>query len=389
MQISIFPVRALRVVVAVGLLYAGSAIVPVTASAQSQVAFAVNAGSQAQIEAFWTPERLMSARPLELHPVVGPSGFPSVSEAEPKSAPSVSSPGAPPSVDVGPNQGRLLIPHGYGVAPELSEIPEGTSSYGAYFTTGRVFPDAATTSFPYRAAGKLFFHDPRTGGNFVCSASVLRVRVIVTAGHCVAHPSTSAASRYFFNNFMFVPAYNNGAAPYRSWTWSRVFTTNTWYLSSGAVPNAQDVGMINPPDQKFGTVTSKIGQVTGYLGYLTNSLAKNNVTMLGYPTNLDSGSKMEITNAQTYIFGGNNTYIYGSAMRGGSSGGPWIQDFGVRPTGTPPNTPPVLLGNNNVVAVTSYGPIATTPAYQGASNLNTDFVNLLNAACAPPGSGNC
>jgi V8-like Glu-specific endopeptidase len=290
---------------------------------------------------------------------------------------------------VGTGQGRLLIPSRYLAAPETTEIPEGTSSYGAYFTTGRVFPSAALTNFPYSAAGKLFFHDPRTGGNFVCSASVLRLRVIVMAGHCVAHPSTSAASRYFYNNFLFVPAYNNGAAPFKSWGWSRVFTTNTWYLSSGSIPNAQDVGMINPPDQKFGTVTKKIGQVTGFLGYLTNSLAKNNVTMLGYPTNLDNGQSMEINNAQTFAFGGNNTYIYGSAMRGGSSGGPWIQDFGIRPTGTPPNTPPVVLGNNFLVAVTSYGPIATTPAYQGASNLNADFLSLLSSACAPTGSGNC
>ncbi len=388
MNIPIVRASALGAVVAAGVLGAMLAIAPVTARAQGVTTSNSNE-TQAQVEAYWTPAQLESARPLDLPPEVGTNGFPIVTDAAPKPTPPVSSPGEPPSVNVGANQGRILIPQNYLLAPELSEIPEGTSSYGAYFTTGRVFPDAATTTYPYRAAGKLFFHDPRTGGNFICSASVLRVRVIVTAGHCVAHPSTSAASRYFYNNFLYVPSYNNGAAPYKSWTWTRALTTNTWYLSTGSVPNAQDVGMINPPDQFFGTVKYKIGQVTGYLGYYTNQLAKNNVTMLGYPANLDNAGKMQITNAQTFSYGGNNTYIYGSAMRGGASGGPWIQDFGVRPVGTPPNTPPVLLGNNYLVSVTSYGPTSTTPAYIGASNLNSDFVNLLNAACAPVGSGNC
>jgi hypothetical protein len=93
---------------------------------------------------------------------------------------------------------------------------------------------------------------------------------------------------------------------------------------------------------------------------------------------------MEINNAQTFRSGGSNTFIYGSAMRGGSSGGPWTQDYGVKPV----SNPVVSLGNNFLIAVTSYGPIATEPKYQGASNLDARFLNVLRNACNS-NPGNC
>lgn len=76
MNISVFHARILRFVAAFGLIYAASAIAPLSARAQSQVASANSAVSQAQIEACWTPQRLKNAQPLELHPIVGPNGFP-------------------------------------------------------------------------------------------------------------------------------------------------------------------------------------------------------------------------------------------------------------------------------------------------------------------------
>ncbi len=160
----------------------------------------------------------------------------------------------------------------------LSVVPDATSAFGAHFTTSRVFPDTTTVAYPYRTAGKLFFHDPRTGGNFVCSASVLRPRIIVTAGHCVTHPSTSASNRYFYSNFYFVPAYNIGAAPYGTWTPWEEWVTNTWYFSDGSVPNPQDVAMLIPYDQR-----TKLGYITGWLGYYTNQLGNNNVICWAIP----------------------------------------------------------------------------------------------------------
>jgi hypothetical protein len=113
----------------------------------------------------------------------------------------------------------------------------------------------------------------------------------------------------------------------------------------------------------------------------------NHLTLVGYPCNLDNCQKMENTMAQSFDNGGNNTIRYGSAMRGGSSGGPWIQDFGVAANGAPSGE-----GANYLKSVTSYGPIATEPKYQGASILlnsgSGSFIDLLNQVCAHR-AGNC
>jgi V8-like Glu-specific endopeptidase len=350
-----------------------------------------NRDAQSRVAAengYWTPERIMSAKPLDLGAAVDLGRAQLLLKQKTVHAPPVRGEGSAPTLrleqpfedrvapDVGPAQSR----------PEAAPNPRATSTEGAYFTTYRIFPQAATTSYPNSTVGKLYFSDPRTGGNFSCSASVLRPRIIVTAGHCTAKPSTTAANRYFYHNYLFIPAFNRGAAPYKEWTPSQEWVTNAWYESNGAVPNTQDVGILIANDQTIGTTVTKIGSVTGWLGYETNALSDNNVTMLGYPCNLDSCTEMELTNAQTFGSGGSNTYIYGSAMSHGESGGPWLQDYGVAPTGSPAPSSP--LGLNYLVAVTSYGPVATGPEYLGASELDSTFLTLLSDACNA-GTGNC
>jgi V8-like Glu-specific endopeptidase len=384
------------------LLLVASTFAPITARAQS-VSDSSSSGysatsradvelQQSAVEAYWTPERLMSAQPLDLHPKVGANGLPIAPEVESDQAPPAGGSGAAPSVTLPPSAAKELIPASMleqaraamAETEDLISIPEATSSFGAYFTTSRVFPDATTTVYPTRTAGKLFFTEQGVG-NFVCSASVLRPRIVVTAGHCVAHPSTDESQRHFYTNWLFVPAYNNGAAPFGTWTPIEEWVTNTWYFSDGSVPNAQDVGILIIGDHPTTfSAPVKIGNVTGWLGWETGVLSNDNVTMLGYPCNLDSCLKMQYTGAQAFESGGNNTTIYGSAMRGGASGGPWIQDYGVQPAGAPP----VAFGGNILVGVTSYGPISTTPEYLGASDLDSRFITLLNDACNSQ-SGNC
>ena len=47
--------------------------------------------------------------------------------------------------------------------------------------------------------------------------------MVTTAGHCVNEgPAT------FVTNFAFVPAYNNGVAPYGTWTAQALLTTTQW-----------------------------------------------------------------------------------------------------------------------------------------------------------------
>lgn len=396
-----FPILRQRILRGVALsltvLYAISLVLPLGAHAQTSLSAAggvISSGAtsvpstadQAAVEQYWTPQRLLSAKPLELHPQVGTDGLPVAVQGLAETAAPVGESGAPPSVKKPTNVSKVLVPLSLLPAPQAqSEVmPFATSSYGAYFTTGRVFPNSATKTYPYSTTGKLFFTIQGTG-NFMCTAAVLQPRIVVTAGHCVAQASTDPAVRHFYTNWLFVPAYRNGVAPYGTWTPITAWVTDTWSTSDGSVPNAQDVGMLVMNDQLINGTLQRVGDLAGRLGWQTNALSTNHVMMLGYPGNLDSGVRMEQTTAQIYAAGGNNTYVYGSAMRGGASGGPWIQDFGVQPAGAPP----VALGGNVLIAVTSYGPIATEPAYLGASNLTSEFVNLLNAACGAANSGNC
>jgi hypothetical protein len=256
-----------------------------------------------------------------------------------------------------------------------------TSSSGYYFTTHRV-TTPQSNGYPYITAGKLYFHDPKLGGNFVCTASVIRQRLLSTAGHCVYHAGTTAATKYFYNNFLFVPALDGVTKPYGQWTWAYAVTTSTWANGGGGVPNAADVALIETVDQ--GSPAKKIWQFTGYLGYFTGGLAPNHLTTLGYPCNLDSCTRMQRNDAHSFG-GSNNTAVIGSAMRGGASGGPWIQDFGVTPTSSPAITG---LGANYQRGNTSYGPIATEPKYLGASIWDSRWLNILNLACAHR-AGNC
>ena len=387
------------------LVLAAAIVAPISARAQSQyiagstfngsgaVAAADAQAQQAAVVQYWTPERLLSAKPLDLHPVVGSNGFPIAPAGTQTKGPSAGGGGAKPSVTLPASESKVLIPQQMlaqaqamaAASEDMESVPSATSSFGAHFTTSRVFPDTNTLAYPTRTAGKLFFTEQGVG-NFVCSASVLRPRIVVTAGHCVTKPSPNPALRHFFTNWLFVPAYNNGSAPFGTWTPSGEWITNTWYFSDGSVPNAQDVGILIIADHRSALgAPIKIGNVTGWLGWEINVLSNDNVTMLGYPCNLDSCLKMQYTGARAFESGGNNTTIYGSAMRGGASGGPWIQDFGVQPAGAPP----VAFGGNILVGVTSYGPISTVPEYLGASNLDSRFQSLLSAACGAATSGNC
>jgi hypothetical protein len=92
------------------------------------------------------------------------------------------------------------------------------------------------------------------------------------------------------------------------------------------------------------------------------------ITQLGYPVAFDGGDQMQRTDAVGFLYqAGNlkNTHL-GSAQSGGSSGGPWIVNFG---------TPPVNSGGDNrgfqatqsIVGVTSWGYVDFAPNKQGAS----------------------
>ena len=107
--------------------------------------------------------------------------------------------------------------------------------------------------------------------------------------------------------------------------------------------------------------------------------------MLGYPCNLDSCEQMHEVTAGDFQDVAPNDVEYGSDMGGGSSGGPWIQNFGTASSG---QTGGFRTDRNAVVGITSYGYVSTDPKLQGSSIPDNRWVNLWNSVCGQR-AGNC
>jgi V8-like Glu-specific endopeptidase len=362
------------------------------ANAQSGVVTKVNPalGTKAAGPSYWTPERFKAAKPMPMPQLKAGSDIQKQAPSAPSSGQPASSDGQAPAQELMPAGQQLFAPSADTrmMGDEINQ-PQATGTFGAHYSSSRVFPlytDAAAQysadrAYPYRTVGKLFF--TIDGQPYVCSGAVIQRRVVATAGHCV-HSGTSEG---FWDNWVFVPAFRDGAAPFNAWNWEVAATTNTWATGGGGVPNAADYAMIVFSDQALrpGGSPARIGDVTGWLGWQTLSLIPNHTSKLGYPCNLDRCQKMQVVYSGSFRASENNNVEYGSDAGGGSSGGPWVQNFEQVPVGggTGLNT-----GLNRVVGVTSYGYISTDPKVQGASIPDNRWVAVLNAVCGF-GPGNC
>lgn len=237
---------------------------------------------------------------------------------------------------------------------------------------------------PYRRAGKLFFKKA-DGGSYICSASLIKTGVIATAAHCVFKFGANALSG-FYSNFKFVPAYKNGAAPFGEWDWEYVSIPTPYFngkdkCAKGAkgVVCANDVALIVLRNQD-GTYP---GKRTGWFGYAWGGYSYTNknlvhITQLGYPGAINNGQEMIRTDSQGAVVKAeaNNTVI-GSQQTGGSSGGPWLANFG--PATSPGSGASVGKDGkrNVVVGTTSWGYTSLDPKMQGASPFTTANIREL------------
>ena len=350
--------------------------------------------ADAALRAYWTPERLASAQPLD---VVTANTFEPGDAVAPAAGPTSVVPGASPSAPYDDTLAeQLYIPSG---RDELQTAAVGPNPPRYPYTIDRLYPCSGsgcpTSSssysnvwafYPNEIVGHLYFTIGTSG--FVCSASVIRRSVIATAGHC-----TSDGKGHFYNNWLFVPAEHGGLGPFGKWGWTQVVVTGPWFNGGGTVPNKQDDALIV---LAANSSRQKIGNVTGYLGYEYNAPLPTHVSQLGYPCVLDGCIDPIRDDSQVYL-GPNNNFEWGSAAFRGASGGPAIQDFGQQPS-HPSGTPPFeAFGGNVLISSTSYtypnynavqvdgGSILAAPGQFGGT-LNT-FGDLIKFVCATP--GNC
>jgi hypothetical protein len=198
-----------------------------------------------QIRSFWTSEKLKAATPVDKVR----TNVPNSRTASKNSTGSVGS-----------------ASHVSGSIPENNATKsKGISSGGRQvYTTGRVFWQVGSSYYS-------------------CSGSVVSSKsddLIATAEHCVY--DTDTKQWYANNNWVFVPAYSNGNAPYGTWAARRLTVKQAWTASADF---NYDVGFV-----AVSTVNSRhIQSVVGSQGIAFNQPRLAYTYSFGYPANLDSG----------------------------------------------------------------------------------------------------
>jgi hypothetical protein len=268
--------------------------------------------------------------------------------------------------------------------------PQEYGTSGHPFTTSRVnlsgiYPSAW---YPYRATGKLYF---KIGtATYVCTASLIKRGIIVTAAHCVANFGKSQ----FYTGWQYVPALSGSTAPYGTWGYSSATVLTSYYKGTDACYQAgvvctNDVAVIQVAPKT--TSPTYPGTSTGWYSYGYNGYGFSSpslstpialINQLGYPVSHDGGLLMQRTDSQGFVSNWVNNTIWGGRQTGGSSGGPELVNLGVAATlsGTSYGTAATF---NVVVGVTSWGYTSTTVKQQGASPfLSTNIQVLVTSACA-------
>jgi V8-like Glu-specific endopeptidase len=174
---------------------------------------------------------------------------------------------------------------------------------------------------PIDHIGKVFF----TLGTFayVCSGNVVvseNDSTVATAGHCV-----NEGPGAFVRNFVFVPAYLNGTAPYGIWPAKALYTTTQW-RTAGDI--RYDTGFA-----VTATVNGKhLADVVGASGVEFNADHGLSYQAFGYPAAppFDGQSLKSCSGDATKDPINPQFKAQGIPcdMTGGSSGGPWMVDSG-------------------------------------------------------------
>lgn len=178
-------------------------------------------------------------------------------------------------------------------------------------------PTIAKLETPVAHIGKVFFSIGTT--NYVCSGNAIssaNQSTVATAGHCV-----NEGPGAFVTNFAFVPAYDNGNAPYGRWTAKALYAPTQW-TAKGDMTYDTGFAVMNPLGGQLLTA------VVGGSGVAFNQPRGLTYKSYGYPqaSPFNGTSLWSCTGTATNdtINPQFNTQGIRCDMTGGSSGGPWF-----------------------------------------------------------------
>ncbi|MEV5150126.1 peptidase [Streptomyces sp. NPDC052727] len=278
---------AAGILLAVGALFTGGLVQAGTAGAApaptpsgpTAPAHTASTAEQHKARAFWTAARMRGATPLDL--LLPERTAKSLKAPKPHGSPTTVAPTA-----------------------ALASFPQAGGPWAGggavVITSGRVF-----FTFQGRTAS--------CTGNAVTSQNA---STVITAGHCVKYQGS------WHTNWVFVPGYDNGNAPYGRWTAARTLTTPQWEASEDI---NYDVGaaVVSPLNGR--TLTS----VVGAQGIQFNGGYNKPMYSFGFPAASPyDGTKLIYcsgNSSKDFLF--SQDHSLGCDMTGGSSGGPWFTGF--------------------------------------------------------------
>ena len=252
---------------------------PLTASADpAEASVAVHsvaqtAGAQADLTASWTPERMEQATSLDLL---------QVDEGD-------------LSADVEIGAQTTIEPT---ANPEVGGPWDGGGDIVA--TSGRVF-------FSFDG------QDASCSGDAVTSENG---STVLTAGHCVKYQGS------WHTDWVFVPGYHDGEAPYGTWAATKTLTTPQWEADEDMNYDV-GVGLVGQVDGE------NLTDVVGGQGVTFNGDYNQDMYSFGFPAaDPYDGETLDYcsgTSGQDFLL--TTDHSLSCNMTGGSSGGPWFLDF--------------------------------------------------------------
>lgn len=315
------PAAILTAGLALAVFTAPSSAAPATglgatvADATTALAATTDAAVRA-VTSYWTPERMRSATPMDTISV-----SPAVLRTVPAGNPVTIAPSA--------------------VTPQ--SFPNG----GAAWTGGgRVVSTSGRVFFTFQG------QNASCSGNAVTSANR---STVMTAGHCVKLQGS------FHTNWVFVPAYNNGSAPFGTWTARALRTTPQW-LATEDINFDVGAAVVNTLNG------AALTDVVGSQGIAFNQPRGQRMYAYGFPAAAPYDGTRLIYCSGTVFNAFLSTGIGMTCnMTGGASGGPWFLTFS-EATGT---------GIQN--SVNSYK-INFIPTWMFGPYFGTDAQNLYNSS---------